>query len=269
MGISVTASSTSSTPAVTALWSVDSLSAQLLGELNQDRNAIAAAPDRLKAIVVEALGELWDEYDWAFQQRQGTIELSADADSADLPADFSQMLSWVLQDPDKGETVRVVKDVKRWLRIKQGYSSDDTGSPTLAVILRDTSDSNNFLWKIHFEIKADQAYSYPFLYKALCPLDLSSDHADYKGSSDVIPMPRALHHLWHLNARWRAQSEFRTDDEWVRTHRLYQQMLLRAKTEADRPAEVMDPTQDGYMDWDATPDMLMPARDSVSRLEDT
>lgn len=52
-------------------WSVDTLKNQILGELNQDRNASGGSvPDRLENLVKEALRYVWMVQDWIWQLKK-------------------------------------------------------------------------------------------------------------------------------------------------------------------------------------------------------
>ncbi|KKM14681.1 hypothetical protein LCGC14_1703710, partial [marine sediment metagenome] len=99
---------------------------------------------------------------------------------------------------------------------------------------------------------SDEAYVFPIVYKRETPLDVPSGHDDYKGEGDIIPMPVAMHNLWHLNALYRCQRAFRADDSWKATYGHYRGQLIIAKQEKDSPdTGRLEPNRDGYGDVDA------------------
>lgn len=121
-------------------WSVDTLGAQILGELNQDRNASGGSvPDRLENLIKEALRYVWSVRDWNWQLKQANLSITAADTFEDLPADFREMHSWELQDVDESETLVLTADVRRWLEYNQTFDSTDTGHPVLGCIVRKTA----------------------------------------------------------------------------------------------------------------------------------
>ena len=252
MPLTITASSSAASAAATSQWSVNSMAQQILGELNQDRNTDADAPDRLTNIVVEALREVWDDHDWAFQLREGTFTIAADDTSKALADDFGEMHSWIVTDVDEGVVFRFTKNARRWKEHASGIDSSESGHPRLGLIIRDVSDTDDFAWIVKFEITSDRAYSWPYMYKALCPIDLDSGHDDYKGESDALVMPKHMHRLWHLNALWHCQRAFKSGKDWKDTKTMYDAGLTRAIEEMDEPhTDLLEPGMDGYQDLDA------------------
>ncbi len=146
----------------------------------------------------------------------------------------------------------------------------NTDHPTLGLILRDMADADEMQWRVEFDIKADKDYSWPYIYKADCPIDLPSDHADFKTLGKTIPMPTAMHTLWYLKALYRCQRAFRKDDAWKDTVAEYARELKRARAEKDAPSTSnIEPLADGYQDVDATLGRGDLAASNRGRLADT
>jgi len=160
-----------------ARWSVETVKAQILGELNYNPNSTSEAPDRIGHLVILSLRDIWTDFDWQFQLRLGALTAAAGDTSAVLPEDFGEMHSWSVKDEDESEELRFTKNSNQWLALKQGYKSTDTGHPELGWICRDMDDADEMVWKVKFEIASDAAYSWPFIYKADCPIDLPSTDA--------------------------------------------------------------------------------------------
>lgn len=54
-------------------WTTDTLKAQILGELAQDRNVVATAPDRLENIVIESGMSVWYAHTWRHRKDNTTL----------------------------------------------------------------------------------------------------------------------------------------------------------------------------------------------------
>jgi len=254
MGLTITAAAATAAGTGQAEWSVNTLKAQVLGELMQDRNVESGAPDRLKNIVIQSLRAVWGAADWIFTLRETSLAATAADTEETLATDFGEMHSWVVKDVDHSAVMQFTTDARRWRERKSNIDTSATGHPEIGLIKRDTSDTDDFIWKVYFEIACDQDYTWPYFYKALCPIDLPAAHADLKGEDDIIPMPLFMHELWHLDATWRAEKAFREDDSWKASKKLYDDRVDAAKVESDDPATLSSRTiQDGYQDWDSLP----------------
>ena len=192
------------------VYSCNSLVDQLIGELNQDRNASGGSvPNRLLNIVKESLRHVWSKRDWVWMLRRGTLTVTEGTGTADLPGDFREMRSWVLKDEDEDTILKLTANPARWEELRGEYKDTEEGSPEVGCIMQKTSETD----KVEFEVillppLPNKDRSYRFVYTRLCPIDLAADHDDYKAAGDAIPMPEAFHELWHLHALWRAQRRF-------------------------------------------------------------
>ncbi|MDD4888394.1 MAG: hypothetical protein PHU85_00560 [Phycisphaerae bacterium] len=233
-----------------ALWSVSTLKAEILGELNQDRNDAGTAPDRITNLCVEALRELWTMADWAFTLRSGTLSPIAGDQSEALAGDFREMHSYVLHDPDNEDTLTITRDRRKWQDYRGSIDTTVRGFPTLGVL---NWDPVNSVWAVYFDRPCADGYAFAYEYAAECPLDLPTGHANLKGVSDVIPMPPTFHVGWHILALLKCQKEFRRDDVWQSTWRHFKSWLETQKAERDDPTtQDNEPIQEGYGDWGAT-----------------
>jgi hypothetical protein len=236
-------------------WSIDTLADQLIGELNQDRNASGGTvPDRLTNIVREDLRALCKTEEWIFRRREGSLSIAADATEAELPADFDKIDSAYLKDRDEPGWLRFTDNAVEALEQESCWQATDTAHPYLAVIVRDFADPDALAWKVKLIPKSDAAYTKPFFYYTLCPIDLpttgygggeTDPHPDYKAASDLIVMPEEFHEGWHLRAAATAHNTFgdkdRAKDYWAR----YRAWVQRAREEfkekiANQPARVRD-----------------------------
>lgn len=204
-------------------WSIDTLAAQLIGELNQDRNASGGSvPDRLGNIVREDLRAHWTLEEWIFRRREGSLSIAADATEAELPVDFEKIDSAYLKDRDEAGWLRFTDNAAEALEEESCWQADDTDHPHLAVIVRDFADPDALAWKVKLIPKSDAAYTKPFFYFTLCPIDLpttgygvgeTDPHPDYKLAADLIVMPEEFHRGWHLRAAATAHSKFGDKDK--------------------------------------------------------
>ena len=198
----------------------------------------------------EALRTIWTTRDWSWQHRQGTLSVSSGSGTAELPDDFREMHSWQLKDEDEETVLTLTRSSRRWLRARQEYDSDDEGAPELGVIMRDTSDSANFIYKVYLvPPKSDDDYSFPFIYLPICPIDLDDTHNDYKADSDAIPMPQPFHEGWRLLARRKVQAVYGSPETAKVAAAEYREWMLTAIDENDEAiTDRPDLIEDGYDD---------------------
>jgi len=236
-----------------ARWSISTLKAQVLGELNQDRNTQADAPDRLKNVVAEALRSMWRARPFAFREREDELAASDGDTTEALPGDFREMLSDNVKDVSKAQTLKFTTDRVRW-RVHKDHGGENPppGHPTLAIVRRDMTDTDDMVWLAEFDRELDQDYTWPIIYLAECPIDLAPSHADFKDEDAIIPMPTEFHELWHLEALYRAQRAFRADDAWKSTYAHCKAVRAEVEPRHMAPhARPMEPIRDGYQDMDA------------------
>lgn len=234
------------------LWSVRSLASHLLGETSQSRNALADAPERMLDIVAEGLRELWELEDWFFQRRVETLSVSAADEEEALPADFRKLDSRWLQDNEQSSTGLVfTHNVAVWEEVWSRYGDNDDGEPRIACVMQDTSELNYDKWKALLAPKADQAYSYEYIYLPICPIDLDSDATLHRGDGEIITMmPKKFHAGWRMRGRWKVLQVFGDPDDAKDAKKDFDTWHNEALKENN--ARLVDPTgpvHDGYGDW--------------------
>jgi post-segregation antitoxin (ccd killing protein) len=235
------------------MFSVDTLSADLVGEINVDRNASGGTvPERFKSVVRGALRTLWTKRDWVWQLRVGSLAISAAASTATLATDFRKMDSRWLKDNEKYGWLQFTNSLYGWQEVQSQYSSTVTGQPEYAVITRNMTDHVNFLWYVHLTPTADQAYTYSYSYLARCPLDLAVDHADYKADSGEIPMEEFFSEGWRLLATVRLKKRFGTGEAWLLDQKLFGDWYEQAVEENNETiSDNIEQIVDGYGDMAA------------------
>ena len=242
-------------------WSVDTLGAQILGELNVDRNAAGGTvPDRLRNLVAEALRVEWTIHDWRWQHREGTLTILT-TDNGDtgvaLPGDFREMHGSQMKKEDENEVLVFTEDTTKWQIARGHFKVTDADHPQLGCIMRDVTETDTFTWIAKYlPPVADKDYTFPFIYLTICPLDLEDGaaappaaHADYKADSDAIPMPPMFHEGWRLLASAKCHSVYGNEDSAHQAWAAWRQWLKQMIAENDETMTT-DPDQivDGYDD---------------------
>ena len=244
--------------------SVDTLANELLGELNQDRNASGGSvPDRLTNIVRAELRIAWNIEEWLFRRREGSLSIDADATEATLPGDFEKIDSAYLKDRAEPGWLRFTDNATEALEEESAWGTTDTAHPYLALIVRDFADPDALAWKVKLIPKSDAAYTKPFFYFTACPVDLPTTgygegeaeaHPDRKTDADIIIMPEQFQEGWHLRAARAAHTKFGDKDKAKDYGTLYDKWEQRAREEwlekiANQPARI----RDGHGDLNALP----------------
>lgn len=148
-------------------YSVTTLGQHLRGTIARDPDARGGTvPDRISAVCREAGIALWNQNDWKFRRKQGTLKLVGSQASAGLPSDFSELRQKWLRDQSSsvGDTLRFTDDPEVYQNIAGQYEVGDTGEPMIALIVNDTDYPSAFAWKALIAPPPDQAAQYPYWY---------------------------------------------------------------------------------------------------------
>ncbi len=230
-------------------FTVNGLAAQIRGELDGDPNASGGAiPDRLRYMVVLAGMDLWNNYDWRFRRKLGSLAIVANDATKAAPTDFAELDQRWLRAATTGEGLRFTEDPVIWQERASDFISTDTGPPELACIVRDT-DTVGFVWEFLITPKSDGTYTYPYWYLTVDPWT----GAGLADDDTVPPWPNSFNEGWRLLARARAHDAFGRDEQAEVSQKRYREWLAQQKAENDetisRPTELI---RDGYGDFGAT-----------------
>ena len=248
-------------------WTVNRLKTHLVGEGNYNRHSDGGgAPDRLANLIREAAQSIWNEYDWRFRWKRGTLTTVASTETAAAASDFGELAQRWVRDPQASalRPIEFTEDPAQFQRFADRYDSTDSsdeGEPSMACIAQDTSQST-FTWFFYLSRIPDDAYTYPYWYLMADGWTLGTLDDD-----DVAPWPKAFDHGWYLRAKYLAQAAFSPGDRWQQTKGGYNKWLERTKQESNEtmadpggaPFEdhyqdlggavaVADPKRTGFMD---------------------
>ena len=214
-------------------WTLTTLIAQIVGELNQDRSAAGGSvPDRLSNIVHESYENLWEEHDWLFKRVTATLTLTADTATADLPDGFEKLdPKWIYENNDRGPLF--FSDEAHPFEDQLFSDKDITGNPRIARIQPDTTETDKFVWQVEVTPTPIEAMTYRYVYLRYAPA-IDDD--------TVILWPQPWHRGWHDLALARAQRAFKADDSWQETFAAYNHWLTRAKHQNDETLRASTPS---------------------------
>ena len=200
------------------------MTAQIVGELNQDRNAAGGTvPDRLGNIVHEAYEDLWEEHDWLFKRVTATLTLTVDVATVDLPDAFEKLdPKWIYENNRNG-TLFFTDEVHPF-EDHVYLDADRTGIPCIARIKPDTTDTTKFVWQVEVTPTPNAAMTYRYVYLRYAPaIDTTT----------AILWPQPFFRGWHHLALARSQRAFVPDNRWQESYAAYGHWLDRAKRQND------------------------------------
>lgn len=222
-------------------WTPNTLKDQILGELNQSRDALGTATDRLGNIVEEAYQTLWGMHDWVFRRRRDTLTTTADTATVSMPSDFQKLDAQWVRESD-GDGTLVWTDRTNTFETYRNHDPDATGVPKLAMIEPDTSGSS-FAMAVRLAPTPDGVYEYTIVYLCNAPTLTGTDEAMF---------PEPFHRLWHDLALFRSQRAFGRKD-WRETYAAFREGLTRAIEVNDETLQSSTPLiEDEYGDLRAT-----------------
>ena len=233
----------------TKFWTRTTLAEQLQGELSGARAAGGASvPDRLDNIVYESFGYVWECHDWICRRRLMSVELASGEETwtpnDDSYTDFEKIdHNWLIETAGK-LPIEFTTDVGKFEAIRaQWVNASRTlqaGEPEIAYIEPDTAESN-YRVMFRFAPKADGAYIYRAYYMATAPALTATQTPKW---------PTSMFRLWHIHAKFSAQSAFfPNDNKWESTYRHFAGLLAQAKEQNDEHLRTSTPrTHDGYGD---------------------
>ena len=213
-------------------WTLATLKAHILGELNQDRNAAGGSvPDRLGDIVHESFQELWYEHDWLYKRTIGSLVTVADTATVDLPDDFEKLdQKWLHENNRNGPLV--FTDEAQPFEDQRYVDIDRTGLPRVARIAPDTTETTKYVWQVEFTPTPLKVLTYRYIYLR---------HAIALDGDTAVLWPNAFHRGWHFLALARCQRAFKRDDSWQETFAAYNHWLTRAKQQNDETLRASTP----------------------------
>ena len=231
-----------------AAYTVDTLAAQIRGELDMDADAAGGTvPARLENLVRESGISLWNLHDWQFRRKSGTLTCADAGEAVAVPADFSELEQHWLRDTGSQTPLQFYTDPRAYQLAKDEYDNDDTGRPIAVMIVTDTAQTHfdqQFVW---FPV-SDQEYTFSYWYVTHDPWSVNADLL----ADDAIPVwPSTFHEGWHLYALARSQRSFRADDAWKETWAAFQGWARQQVRENDETITTADSDEyivDGYRD---------------------
>ena len=217
-------------------WTVTTLVAQILGELNQDRNADGTAPTRLLNLVREAYDSLWTRHSWSF--RRDTTNITG-ADATDLPSDFDKLVNRVAPETSGKGLLQITDDEDTFLA-EFNKNINRTDCPEWGIVRPKGMVSSVFRYELAMTPSPDTAYTFSLVY-------LTSVPALADGGDAQWPLP--FHMLWHNLAMARALRAFRRNDDWKEAFAFFNSELKQMIEENDRSVTPgVIPMEDGYHD---------------------
>ncbi len=232
-------------------WTKTTLAAQIVGELNIQRNAAGGSvPDRLGNIILECFDDLYEREDWIFRRRADTTTLVMVANDTKYtaPTDFGKLDPRWLGETSKESWLQFTDDEQFFARF-QYDDIDRTGRPRLALIRPLITEgegeaADTYGYEFLITPTPDKSYNYPLVYLCTVPT---------LGATDIPVWPTKFHRLWHHYALARAMRHFRRDPEaWKEAWAFSQAEIKQAvkqnnETLVNRPTEARDHYQDHAM----------------------
>jgi len=221
-------------------WTPTTLTAQILGELNQDRNATGGAvPDRLKNIVYECYRRIWVAHPFPFRKRRAELTLTASTDTIALASDFEKLDQKWLEETSNYRKLRFTNDPQRfdsWRQLRSGAE----GEPFVALIEAD--ESGGFQARVAPTPVSARTYIY---YYICIPPDLAT-------TSSPTWVQTPFDDIWHQFALARAMRQLDRDSNWQEPYSAYKSAIAKAIEEHSETMVSDTPTiNDGYGDLQA------------------
>ena len=215
-------------------WTVNTLTAQIRGELAQDANAAGGTvPDRLQDLVIEAGKHLWNDFDWRWNDREGTLTIVASSRDADAPADFHKLNQrWLAEyeaDTSLTPSLRFTDNSARWQGQRDLYSASE-GRPVIAMVQQDTTETTVFTWKFSLAPIPDAVYTYTYRYLSSDPWSLVFPETPL--ANTAAPMwPAWMDEGWRWLALVSALQAFQSGDRWQSVLGRYNSWIQHRKEE--------------------------------------
>ena len=240
MATTYTSSGTEAAGPTIARWTPETLETQILGELNQHRNAAGGTvPARIINVVQEAYEAVWEEHEWPFRQRRTDLATVASNAVAQLPTDFQKLAILWSNDTDENGRVRFTEDMQLFEQVRADLL-DAEQFPRIGLIERDTTTTATYRMSVRFAPTPDAVYTLPLVYFCFAPT-LETDE------SPLWPPP--FNRGWAMLARARALRAFRGNEAWKEPMAAYQNWLEKAKSVDSETMESGTPAaDDGYGD---------------------
>lgn len=220
-------------------WTPTTLKAQIVGELNQARNAAGGTvPTRLANIITEAYEHIWYVQDWYFRRRRGTLTLAADDETEAMPTDFDKFdQKWLEENNDHGRlfiTTDPQQFSDRLVELDAG-----SGTPRIAIVEPSVSEG---AWAVQMRLApaCSKAFEYYYYYLVTAPA---------VGATATPLWPTPFNRLWHDLSLARAQRAFRRDDVWRETWAAFAGGMDHARSQNNETVSSSTPAiRDGYGD---------------------
>lgn len=200
----------------------------------------------LRHIVRQSGIGLWAGWDWRFRAKQGTLTVTAGDSELEAPTDFGELDQRWLRDYDDNATLRFTETPSTYQQIADTYDSTDTGAPRIACFVRDTDETESFIWKILLSPTSDADYSYKYWYVVADPWTHPTSPI---GDTGTPIWPETFNEGWRLLARMQAAKEFKKetyeDDRRAWTDWLGRQLAELNETITTGDSEYIE---DGYGD---------------------
>lgn len=221
-------------------WTRTTLATQILGELNQDRNATGGTvPTRLANIIYASYKRIWVAHPWPHRQRRAELVLTASTATVDFPAAFEKLDQKWLEETSNYRRLRFTNDPQRfehWRQLRSGAE----GEPFVALIESNESGA----WRARLAPTPKSARTYVYYYMCIAPT------VEVAASPKWPEMP--FDDLWHDFSLARCMRQLDRDSNWQEPYMAYKVGLRDAKEENAETMVSDTPTiNDGYGDMQA------------------
>ncbi len=226
--------------AVTNLYTVDSLAAQLSSEITGTTyTAGGTIPARLATMIRQAGSRLWNYQNWDFCRKKATLTISSGASTATLDSDFGKMVSQRLI-LSGGSLFHITNDSRRYQEYADNHST--SGVPKYGFLTH--TDAG---WILNISPEADKEYTASYWFDACDPF-----HEDPTLADNVTPpWPYAFDDGWYLLALYRGLRAWRADDTWRAVYQEFKEWLSQAVNNHQMGVtDEIEPIAPGYDDFD-------------------
>lgn len=224
-------------------WTVTNLGLHIRGLINSDADAAGGSvPDRISNAIIACGQRLWNNYDWRFRRKQGTLTITAAEASEAAPSDFAELdQNWLKDYSETSTGLRFVQDQAEYQRRADMLESTDTGTPDTATIAWDQTSA---AWKFYWTPTSDGSYTYSYWYLTIDPWTTGAVTAN-----TVVPaFPPSFHEGWRLLSEAVCLGMYRQEADAERKMAEFKEWLSLQLAENDETISTPERIQQGYND---------------------